>query len=1372
MRSLRLAAFLLLSLLTAAHSQLVNVALSKPTSGDVAFGFPTSNGVDGTTATFTHADNTNAAPNNPYWQVDLVQNYDLTRLEITDRADGCCSPNRLNGSQIRVFDANNVQVGATITISGLSIPSSGQTLVFSNGATGWPAARRVRIDGFVQYFQFSEFRAFIGQPGANENLALNRTVTCSVSPLAGYPASNITDGNRSTFSHPADGAPTGAFYTIDLGVSYGLDRVVLFNRNDGSGPERLSNYRVQLLADNAGAPGVVNWSGDLRTDGSNSGAGGSDIVRSGNGIGTFFGRFIRITDLANLANRPQIAEVEAYSAPRPTIRFFAPDDGNLTTGGSATLSWLVENYASISINQGVGALGAASGTVSVSPGTTTTYTLTATNVTGATTATVTVGVNEAETGPLINEFLADNNGGLADEDGDQNDWIELKNPNVFTLNLAGFYLTDSALNKTKWVFPSVAVPPGGYLVVFASNKNRAVLGFPLHTNFKLSKSGSYLGLIAANGTTAFDEFSPAYPQQFSDKSYGRAVPGNAFKFFSPPTPGAVNTAGFDGVVTDTQFSLQRGFYSAPQSVTISTATPGATIRYTTNGTIPTLANGTTYSAPINISTTTTLRAAAFKTNFVPANTDTQTYLFVNAVAAGLQTSVAAGDLPNLVPGLTDLPSLSIVTPNSSAFNNDTETPISLEWLNPDNTPGFQINCGTGYFGGAFTDFAKKSFRVYFRGEYGASSLEYPAFAGFARGLTPAQKFNALELRNGSHDMVARGFYMSNTFTDDTMLDMGNLNPHSRYVHLYINGAYWGMYHLRERWSAKMSASYLGGPDTAYEAINGNLNVGGWADPGSVYDGDGSAWTRIKNLRSNYAAVTPYLDVREYIDYMTMWMFGNSEDEYRCVGPASAGSGFKFMLNDADGYLSINAWDSNTNNTTRSSPPPGKLPGDGPASIFSTLFVAANSDYRTLLADRIHRHLIMPGGMLTPTVNAARLTQRTNQVQRAMVAECARWAYRTPTNWAAARDQIFTSWFPTRTTEVLNLYRSVGFYPALNATVFSQQGGAVASGYTLTMTPGSGATNYYTTNGADPRLPGGAISPSALTGNSTVISQNRIIRARSKSGTQWSAINEAFFKTSTFVPAGTLAITEINYHPALDAAEEFIEFTNVGTQAINLRNAHVNGGATFDFPDNRDVLLAPGERLLIVENQLAFETRYGIGLPIAGVYRGSLSNDGDLITVFTDGNTQSLNFTFNDANPWPKEADGGGRTLVLANRAAGADYSSPLNWRASTTPGGNPAADDTAAFPGGDLLTYALAGITPPLLTRMPDGSMRLTHRRPAVADAVSYGIETSDTLATWFTTEATLLSQTVQLDGSVLMTWNIPPTALPSKFARVRVTLR
>ena len=106
------------------------------------------------------------------------------------------------------------------------------------------------------------------------------------------------------------------------------------------------------------------------------------------------------------------------------------------------------------------------------------------------------------------------------------------------------------------------------------------------------------------------------------------------------------------------------------------------------------------------------------------------------------------------------------------------------------------------FRGAFTAFPKKNFRLYFRGDYGATKLEFPLFEGFERGgIEAVQEFDQLEVRSGSHDMKQRGFYLSNRFTDDVMLDTGDVNPHGRYVHLYLNGTYWGLYHLRERWHA-------------------------------------------------------------------------------------------------------------------------------------------------------------------------------------------------------------------------------------------------------------------------------------------------------------------------------------------------------------------------------------------------------------------------------------------------------------------------------------------------------------------------------------------------------------------------------------------
>ncbi|MDB4141994.1 CotH kinase family protein [Akkermansiaceae bacterium] len=138
----------------------------------------------------------------------------------------------------------------------------------------------------------------------------------------------------------------------------------------------------------------------------------------------------------------------------------------------------------------------------------------------------------------MSEFLASNTKGLTDEDGDDSDWIELTNVSGSVVDLAGWHLTDDAAVLDQWEFPAVTLNPGDELVVFASNKNRAIAGEELHTNFKLSSSGEYLALVRADGVTVEDGFSPSYPQQYPDISYGTGTPGGSTVQLVGPDQGA------------------------------------------------------------------------------------------------------------------------------------------------------------------------------------------------------------------------------------------------------------------------------------------------------------------------------------------------------------------------------------------------------------------------------------------------------------------------------------------------------------------------------------------------------------------------------------------------------------------------------------------------------------------------------------------------------------------------------------------------------------------------------------------------------------------------------------------------------------------
>lgn len=119
---------------------------------------------------------------------------------------------------------------------------------------------------------------------------------------------------------------------------------------------------------------------------------------------------------------------------------------------------------------------------------------------------------------IVSEFVASNQSGLRDEDGERSDWIELQNLSTNRVDLAGWRLTDDAAQPSKWVFPSIALAPGEFLVVFASGKNRAVAGRELHTSFRLDAQGEDLFLRRPDGSIA-SGFSP-YPPQLPDVAYG------------------------------------------------------------------------------------------------------------------------------------------------------------------------------------------------------------------------------------------------------------------------------------------------------------------------------------------------------------------------------------------------------------------------------------------------------------------------------------------------------------------------------------------------------------------------------------------------------------------------------------------------------------------------------------------------------------------------------------------------------------------------------------------------------------------------------------------------------------------------------------
>lgn len=650
---------------------------------------------------------------------------------------------------------------------------------------------------------------------------------------------------------------------------------------------------------------------------------------------------------------------------------------------------------------------------------------------------------------VLSEFQASNQDTLADQDGENSDWIEIHNPAALPANLEGWFLTDSTNNLQKWRFPAVTVGPAEYLLVFASGKNRATAGDELHANFSLAASGEYLALVRSDGTTIVSQYAPTYPAQRPDISYGRQANGEFY--FLTPTPGRANHSGVLDFVADTRFSHDRGFYDLPFALEITTRTPGAEIRYTTNGTVPSLTNGLVYMGLIPISGTTVLRAAAFKQGLQPSNVDTHTYFFLDDVLRQSATGQPPPGWPSswgantrdygMDPEVVDspsyrstikedlktIPSISVVMNLNDLFNPNTgiyanprqdgrawERPSSVELIHPDGSEGFQVNAGIRIRGGysRSTSNPKHAFRLFLREEYGDDKLRYPLF-----GERGADEFDNIDLRtfqnySWSFEGDSRGVFIRDQFSRDTQLDMGHHAERGNYYHLYINGQYWGLYNTAERPEASYGETYFGGDKEDYDVVKVE------SGPYSVVatDGDLQAWTRLYNLaKAGLGTDAAYqriqgrnpdgtsnpeyenlLDIPNLIDYMLVILYGGNLDAPISNFLGNTAPNNWYGIRDRNGREGFRFFAHDSEHTLlnvnedRTGPYPAgdsSVVKSSPQWLWQKL--QANAEFRLRVADHVHRHFFNGGALTVPAVTE-RFLERKMEIDRAVVGESARW----------------------------------------------------------------------------------------------------------------------------------------------------------------------------------------------------------------------------------------------------------------------------------------------------------------------------------------------------------------------------------------------
>jgi hypothetical protein len=494
----------------------------------------------------------------------------------------------------------------------------------------------------------------------------------------------------------------------------------------------------------------------------------------------------------------------------------------------------------------------------------------------------------------INEFMSSNNSVLADGDGDYSDWIELHNSGDTSIDLAGYGLTDSADTPMRWMFPALSIPSDGYIVVFASGKDKAV-GAEFHTNFKLKASGETLFLNDPGGALVDSVSAGAIP---SNVSFGR-VPANpgAWLFYDHSTPGAVNSSkGYRAVVEPVHMSQKGGYYGSGITVTLSCATAGATIRYTLNGFDPD-STSTVYTGPLVIDSTRVLKAKAFADDALPGPVMVHSY-FIDTHHS--------------------LPIISISSQNIDYIYNTyigyelndevPEKPVNVEFYEPDGKLGFSLVAGLRLQGmslGAGTD--PKSFVIMARAIYGDNKIKYKVFPDL-----PITSYSSLILRNPKCNFIFRDA-LAYILTRDIDID----NQAYRPAVLYLNGAYWGTIEIREKQNEDYLASHHDIDPKNVDILENYFNQRNYP---IVVEGNRVHYDALVNFVKNndiqddakYSYVGTQMDIGEFMRYFVCeTYFGNTDWTFQNVKfwrQKTTEGKWRWMLYDLD----IGFWDYNIN----------------------------------------------------------------------------------------------------------------------------------------------------------------------------------------------------------------------------------------------------------------------------------------------------------------------------------------------------------------------------------------------------------------------------------------------------------------------------
>lgn len=385
---------------------------------------------------------------------------------------------------------------------------------------------------------------------------------------------------------------------------------------------------------------------------------------------------------------------------------------------------------------------------------------------------------------VIQEVMVSNQSYAKQSELGYSDWVELKNVSDETVDLSGYTLSDGEIDYSLAAAGSLEA--GRTLLVYCDKEAADCL----NTGFGLSPNSDRIYLKRGEAVVDY-----LYLHDIPvDGSYGRVSGEDGFFYFTVPTPNEDNSSLAYRFVSETPEGTRDGVYDGVESVTVELSAPG-TIFYTTDGTVPT-SNSPVYTGPFEIDATTIVRAVAVEDGAAHSRVLTLSYI------------LNAGH---------DIPVLSLVADNLADFESmyrtgyiDERIPCVLSLYEEGGS--FSQAGGLGLAGaGTRTKYPKKSLSIKFSGKYGDGDLKYDLFG------TDIQEYDAVTLHVGEDYCFT--MFRTDLFQDLALAMGGNaVAQHTKFCALYVNGTYYGIYGLKERWTEKFYADLMGVSEESVEIL--------------------------------------------------------------------------------------------------------------------------------------------------------------------------------------------------------------------------------------------------------------------------------------------------------------------------------------------------------------------------------------------------------------------------------------------------------------------------------------------------------------------------------------------------------------------------